>query len=282
MTGCAADADDLLQETFLRALERPPPDMRRPLQPWLVRVAMNLARDSLRKRKRIHYVGQWLPSPVQDDDLESSSISAEGRYSMMESVSMAFLVALEALSPRQRSVLLLRDVFEYSVAETADVLQMSAANVKTTHHRSRKVMAAYDAQRVVSTPALRKQAAGVIADFLEALASKSPRRIEALLCKDVHEISDGGGEFVAALNPIVGAHAVANFFAGITPADVASYRIEVRMLNGFPGVLVRLASPEPRRAPRMAVLPELGRDGKFRVIRSVLASRKLHALDFSF
>jgi len=143
-------------------------------------------------------------------------------------------------------------------------------------------MAAYDAQRVVATPDLCKQAEAAIGDFLVALASRSCQRIEALLCDDAREYSDGGGEFVAALNPIVGAHAVASFFAGITPVDVASYRVELRMLNGLPAVLVRLVSPEPRQAPRMAVLPELGADGKFRVIRSVLASRKLDALDFSF
>jgi len=282
MTGCAADADDLLQETFLRVLEKPPRDLRRAIEPWLVRVAMNLARDSLRRRRRIKYVGQWLPSPVEDADLQIASISAEGRYSMMESVSMAFLVALEALTPRQRAVLLLRDVFGYSVGETSDVLEMSMSNVKTTHHRSRRVMAAYDAERTVSTPSLCKRAEAVIAEFLDALASESPQRIEALLCQDVRETSDGGGEFVAALNPIVGAQAVARFFAGIVPDDGRSYRVEVRMLNGSPGVLVQLTSPALRQAPCMAVLPEIGDDEKIRAIRSVLASRKLTALDFSF
>src|SRR5262249_52124466 len=104
MTGVAADADDLVQETMLRAIEKPPPDSNE-MRPWLVRVAMNLARDHLRRRKRRAYVGPWLPSPVDDDALEIpvEAAGAEGRYDLLESASLAFLLALEALSPKQRA-----------------------------------------------------------------------------------------------------------------------------------------------------------------------------------
>src|SRR5262245_10243167 len=123
MTGNAADADELVQETFTRALERPPVRTDEPWRPWLVRVAMNLSRALFRHGRRSPYRGTWLPSPIEtgaDDPPPAYEIPAEsgspteGRYELLESVSFAFLLALEALTPSQRAVLLLRDVFDYS------------------------------------------------------------------------------------------------------------------------------------------------------------------------
>ena len=130
MTGSAADAEDVVQETFARALERPPARTDAPWRPWLVRVALNLAKDELRRRKRRGYKGPWLPEPIEDSEwIEPSHEpqSTAGRYELLESVSFAFLLALEALSPAQRAVLLLRDVFEYTGAETAEALDLSEA-----------------------------------------------------------------------------------------------------------------------------------------------------------
>src|SRR5262249_26675181 len=109
MTACAADADDLVQDTFARALARPPADPGAPWRPWLVPVALNLGRDLLRHRRRRRYVGPWLPSPIETGDQESPAsyepavtdahgevLTTEGRYDLLESVSFAFLLALEA------------------------------------------------------------------------------------------------------------------------------------------------------------------------------------------
>ena len=165
LSGNAADADELVQETFVRALERPPADLERPWRPWLTRVAVNLGRDLLRRRRRRTYVGPWLPGPVPTaaDGLPCEPVDpAPGpgaRYDRLESVTVAFLLALEALSPAQRAVLLLRDVFDYSVRETADALAMSEANVKTTHLRARRVMESYDRRRVPVTAARRSRPA---------------------------------------------------------------------------------------------------------------------------
>src|SRR5687768_711266 len=122
MTGSAADADDLVQETFVRAIERPPVDMRDGWRAWLARVATNLAIDALRRRKRREYIGPWLPAPIDTageasppaHEIASPEISTEHRYDLVESVSVAFLLALEHLTPRQRAVLILRDVFDYT------------------------------------------------------------------------------------------------------------------------------------------------------------------------
>jgi RNA polymerase sigma-70 factor (ECF subfamily) len=114
MTGSAADADDLVQDTFVRALEKPPADMNAPLRPWLVKVALNLSRDQLRKRRRREYLGPWLPSPVLtegDSPLEieegaTSEMSPVARYDLLESVTLAFLLALEALTPYSVNLLI--------------------------------------------------------------------------------------------------------------------------------------------------------------------------------
>jgi len=148
MTGNAADADDLVQETFVRAMRHPPARIDDCLRPWLVRIAINLGRDLLRRRKRQAYEGVWLPSPIETGDLAAAPVQEPrdersdpaSRYDMLESVSFAFLLALEALTPTQRAVLLLRDVFDYSTAETAQALDLTEANVKVTLLRARRRM----------------------------------------------------------------------------------------------------------------------------------------------
>jgi RNA polymerase sigma factor (sigma-70 family) len=103
LTGCAADADDIVQDTFVRALRRSTPLDDPSWVPWLVRVTTNLGIDVLRGRRRQAYTGPWLPSPIEADQYEEKSKAATGpetRYQMMESVSFAFLLALEALTPR--------------------------------------------------------------------------------------------------------------------------------------------------------------------------------------
>src|SRR6185369_5881739 len=109
MTGSAADADDVCQETFIRLLQKPPAKREEPLRPWLVRVAVNLSRDVLRRRRRQEYTGQWLPAPFETENNEDDFLTAldyetnaensdsnnpSARYEMFESVSFAFLLAL--------------------------------------------------------------------------------------------------------------------------------------------------------------------------------------------
>src|SRR5919201_5269277 len=192
MTGNAADADDLAQETFVRAWERPPARTDEPWRPWLVAVAMNLSRDLLRRRKRQRYEGQWLPSPIETGDETAppsyEPVDEEGnpaaRYDMLESVSFAFLLALEALTPAQRAVLLLRDVFDYSVRETADALDLSESNVKTTHHRARAAMTNYDRRRVIPTSSVRQSTREALFAFLRCLEQHDVAGVEGLLAGD--------------------------------------------------------------------------------------------------
>src|SRR5262249_29549965 len=145
----------------------------------------------------------------------------EARYDLLESVSLVFLLALEALTPRQRAVLLLRDVLDYSVEETAAALGLSEPNVKTTHHRARRALAPYEEARCRPTGEIGERAGDVLKRFVSALTSGDAAAVESLLAADVRALSDGGGEFQAALNPVIGRDRVVRLFLGLmrhTPA----------------------------------------------------------------
>jgi RNA polymerase sigma-70 factor (ECF subfamily) len=287
MTGCAADAEDIVQETFTRALERPPARTSDPWRPWLVRVAVNLARDQLRRRRRRRYVGPWLPSPIETGD-EAAVPAVEpalaggdttaGRYDVLESVSFAFLVALEALTPQQRAVLLLREVFDYDVRETADALGLSASSVKVTHHRARARMATYDRRRCVPTRALQDRTRQALEQLMAALVGGDPRRAERLLAAGVRALSDGGGEFHAARVPIVGPARVARFYTNIATRGPRGARSEMRMVNGLPALVTSLPGPPRGYASRFVTRIDLDPEGRIERLYSVLATRKLTAI----
>jgi RNA polymerase sigma-70 factor, ECF subfamily len=280
MTGSGADADDLVQETFARALASPPPDTTAPWRPWLARVAVNLARDRLRRRRRAPYTGPWLPAPVEtsvDAPLETEPADGddpERRYGMLESVSFAFLLACEALTPRQRAVLLLRDVLDYSVDETARALGLTLPNVKTTHHRARAAMQAYDAARSVPTRALREKTRGALERLAAALVGGDLAAVEAALVPAAVTTTDAGGDFRAALRHVTGASRVARFYLGLMK-KVAPSRVAFRDVNALPAIVVEIDAPPPRVAPRMVLLCDVAEDGRIARMHAVLARAKL-------
>lgn len=286
MTGDAADADDITQETFLRAIERPPARTDIAWRPWLVRVAMNLARDALRRRRRAVRRQPWLPAPIDTGDESAppsyelpadSSSPTEGRYELLESVSFAFLLALEALTPAQRAVLLLRDVFDYTVRETAEALGMSEAAVKTGHHRARRAMAAYDRERCVPTVARQSRTADALFRFMAALQQDDVPALEAMLADGVRSISEGG-EYAAAHNVVSGRSRVLRLVRGLMRHGFDRGMAAVRQLNGLPAMVVDFARSGPRYAPRAVVRIDVDPAGRIAAIHTVLASRKLRAL----
>ncbi len=281
MTGVAADADDLVQETFARALAKPP-RLDAPIKPYLTQVALNLARDALRRRKRQGYVGPWLPSPIETDDeavpVSAEPPSTEGRYDLLESVSFGFLLALEALTPKQRAVLLLRDVFDYSVKETAHALGVSEDDVKTTHLRARRAMAAYDAARSVPTREMQRRNRAALERLMSALLTNDVAAVERELATSVRHLSDGGGEFLAARVPVIGAAKVARFLLRLLEIRGVPRRAELKTLNGFPAVVAWFESERPKDAPIAVLRIEADGEGRVREVHTVLASRKLTAI----
>jgi len=285
MTGSAADADDVVQETFARAVEHPPARPDEPLRPWLTRIAVNVARDALRRRKRRAYVGPWLPSPVETPDAiegvpdgVADEPGAEARYDLRESATFAFLLALEALTPQQRAVLLLRDVLDYSVRETAGVLSLSEGNVKTTHHRARHAMSAYDAARRPATQALGDATRAALERFVGALMTGDAAAAEACLADGVRLTSDGGGEYHAALRPVLGQDRVTRFFMGLQKKIPPVGRFVVRELNGLPALVAEYDAPTPGWGPRFVLRCEVDTAGAIREVYIVVASAKLSAV----
>lgn len=283
MLGSAADADDVVQDTFVRAIERPPQRLDEPVRPWLVKVALNLSRDRLRRRRHRDYVGPWLPSPIETGDEPPPSHepaidgtrTLEGRYDLLESVSFAFLLALEALTPTQRAVLLLRDVFDYSVRETADALDLTEGNVKTTHHRARNAMEEYENRRLIPTSEVQQAARTALAEFMRKLRDHDVGGIEAMLAEDVKTMTDGGGEFRAALRTIVGREKVARFYLAVAETNVVARPKDV---NGMPGLVFDVPSPHEHQAPRYVVSLAMNREGKISEIYVVSATAKLSAI----
>ncbi len=286
MTGSAADADDIVQETFVRAMERPPRRRDIPLRPWLVRVATNLSLDHLRRRKRRDYRGPWLPSPLPTDETESLDMkltapvsdSPSARYDLRESVSFAFLLALEALTPMQRAVLLLRDVLDYSTEETAAALHLSESNVKVHLHRARRRLDEYDKERFAPT-ACAAATQEAIERFLSCLDRGDVECLEKLLTEDAVSLSDGGGKVYAALNPIYGRAKVARLIAGLNEKLKLERRIALRYLNGLPALVVENIGAPDGVAPLFTMHFELDSEGKIRRLSTVLAPDKLTALE---
>jgi len=285
LTGVAADADEIVQETFTRALQRD--GIVGQGRPWLVRVATNLSLDLLRARKRRGYPSSWLPSPVETEGEESGEWDAstvghdvEARYERAESLSYAFLIALEALGPRSRAVLILRDVLDYSAGEVADVLATSEANVRIIHHRARKRMERYDRERRPSLRTLAQETRRALESFLGCLARQDAAGLGALLAETVRTVTDGGGRYTALRRPLVGRAQVASFHLKTAKWRAPVSQVDIRWINGLPAAVIATVTARASQAPRLVLRCEIDGDGKIREVQSVLAPRKLTAVRF--
>ncbi len=287
LTGTPADADDVVQETFARLLAQRPEAVGGSLRPWLVRVATNLGIDALRRRRRRRYEGPWLPGPSETtadaalEELACAGDDPERRYGAAESATYAFLIALEALGPRARAALLLRDVLGYSARETARVLDTSETNARVLHLRGRRALAGYERERCVPDAALYARHREVLERLQRCLAAQDVAGLEALFAEPVRTVTDADGEFTALPAPLLGRARVARFYqrAALHRAN-GGPRSEIRAANGLPALLVALERPVRRQAPRSLLRVELDAAGRVREIQVVLASRKLAPLRF--
>lgn len=274
MTGLASEADDIVQETFLRAIERPPVDTSRPWAPWLTRVAMNLARDRLRRRQRglETYVGPWLPEPAPEAGAES--IEGVGRLVLRESAGFAYLLALEVLTPLQRAVLVLRDVLDFSTREAAEALDASEGSIKTTLHRARAALKKVERP---SAEDLAEQHREAMAALMQPLMQGDLQAVAASLARDVAVYSDAGGEFSAATAVVHGPERAARLFLGLISKHGPPASVEEVALNGTIGWFFTFqADPDkPRVATHQLALLDTDADGRVRRLYTVLASAKL-------
>ncbi|HEY0944070.1 MAG TPA: RNA polymerase sigma-70 factor [Opitutaceae bacterium] len=231
MLGRVAEADDMVQETWLRWQRQNVAGIESP-KAWLVATITRLCIDQLRsaQREREEYYGVWLPEPL----VESHAPAPDETAALADSLSMAFMLMLEALSPAERAVFLLREVFDYEYAEIASIVGKSEANCRQIVRRAKSHL-----PRAVAVPAApNDHARRVVQRFLEATTTGQVGDLLALLADDATLYSDGGGRVVAAGRPIESADHISRFFIGIRGGWPADMKLRFTQINGRPGALM--------------------------------------------
>jgi len=231
MLGSAQDAEDVVQETWLRwdAIGEEARAAVRDPRAFLVRMVTRKALDRLRSaaRRREEYVGEWLPEPL----LTAPDVADD--VELAESVSFAMLTVLETLTPTERAVFVLREVFDMPYGEIAEVIGKSVAAVRQIGHRAREHVAARRPRMEVS----RGEQQEVVERFLAAVTDGDLQGLLDVLAPDVVLVADGGGVVQAVVNPVVGAKKVANLlrpFSRLAPGA----EILPLLLNGGAGARI--------------------------------------------
>jgi RNA polymerase sigma-70 factor (ECF subfamily) len=238
MLGSAAEAEDIVQDAWLRAAS----SSEQPVsaRAWLTTVVTRLCLDRLKAARttREQYVGPWLPEPVPTGAIET----AEDAVSQRESVTMAFLTLLETLSPAERAAFLLREVFDADYADVARVLETTPANARQLVHRA-KARVAEGRPRFEASPERQRE---IVTKFFDAARGGSLESLEQYLAADVTLTSDHGGKAPAATRPVIGASSVARLIAGlwqkaptIDPTPGA-WRLDYADINGETAAVVYL------------------------------------------
>jgi RNA polymerase sigma-70 factor (TIGR02957 family) len=267
--GSAADAEDAVQDAWLKWSAADRSQVADP-KAYLARIVSNLALQRLRstRHQRETYVGPWLPEPILTSGDTADAVTDA------ESVSMAMLVVLETLSPLERAVFVLKEVFDFSHAEIAEAVERSEAAVRQAAHRAREHVRA----RRPRFTADRSRQREVTDRFFAAATGGDINTLMDLLSPDVTLWTDGGGKVRQALRPVVGAQTVAAWFAavgtvtyqGVQPADMNAEIVEI---NGGPGMVFSGAG-----RVIATVTFDVDADGRITTIHNVANPDKLHAI----
>ncbi|MEU8157195.1 RNA polymerase sigma-70 factor [Micromonospora sp. NPDC048986] len=230
MLGSAADAEDVLQETWLRWADADLTTVR-DQRAYLVRITTRLSLNRLRAvgRRRESYVGSWLPEPL----LTAPDVADD--VELAESVSMAMLLVLETLAPTERAVFVLREVFDLGYDEIAEAVDKSSAAVRQIAHRARAHVAARRPRGMVSSADTRR----ALDAFRRAVETGDVQGLLDVLAPDVVLLGDGGGIKQAVLRPVAGADKVARLLCS-THARVATMSLHPAQVNGHPALVLRL------------------------------------------
>jgi RNA polymerase sigma-70 factor, ECF subfamily len=230
MLGSASDAEDIVQDAYLRYAQAP--GEIHALKSFLTTVVTNLCLDHLKSARvrREQYVGPWLPEPVITTD---GALAPLETVEQRESVSLAFLVLLESLTPQERAVFLLHDVFEYGYDEIAGIVGKSAATCRQILHRARARVAERRPRFEPSPEAQRR----LTERFLVAANDGNVAALTDILARDVIAWSDGGGKVHAATRPVYGPDRVIRFLLGLVRKAPPGARIALAEINGGPALL---------------------------------------------
>ncbi|WP_433414115.1 RNA polymerase sigma factor SigJ [Microtetraspora malaysiensis] len=243
LLGSLADAEDVVQETYARwyAMSRERQEAIESPGAWLTRVASRICLDLLgsARARRESYVGEWVPEPLPDRTEwisvrpGGSAVDPADRVTLDESVSMAFLVVLESMTPAERVAFVLHDVFCHSFTEVAEIVGRTPAACRQLASSARRRVRA---SQPPATPAA--QQAGIVRDFKQAWEAKDIEALVGLLDPDATMVSDGGGLVSSVLHPIEGSEKIARYIIAI--ADLApNLAILERTVNGQPGLVAQ-------------------------------------------
>lgn len=263
MLGSAMEAEDIVQDAYLRVREAT--DAKGKIHApgaYLRKTVVRLCMDHLKSAavQREQYIGAWLPEPLPTpDDLHGIEL---------ESISMAFLTLLETLSPVERAVFLLREVFDYEYDEIADIVGKDAAACRQILHRAKVHVAAHRPRFQPDAEAHKT----MLFKFMSAMMTGDINGFMSILATDAVSYSDGGGKVTAATRPLVGAATIAKFFASFAKRATPEYTGELHTFNGQPAFLIRF-----KGTPFWVLLLELDGD-KIGTIRAILNPDKLKAL----
>jgi RNA polymerase sigma-70 factor (ECF subfamily) len=234
--GSTTEADDVLQDSYLRWAQvdlAGVQDTKSYLARLVTRQALNALRAGARRRE--DYVGPWLPEPLLLDEQDPSADVV-----LAESVSMAMLVLLETLSPDERAVFVLREVFGFDYADIASAVDKSVAAVRQVAHRAREHV---QARRKRFTPVDPAENARIAAEFMAAAASGDVHTVMSMLAPDVVWTADSGGKASAARRPVVGADKVARALVGLVSKgmQLPDARVELVTCNAAPAIAIYVA-----------------------------------------
>jgi RNA polymerase sigma-70 factor (ECF subfamily) len=269
MLGTVADAEDAVQDAWLRWSAAPRPDVAQP-RAYLVTTVTHIALNRLQsaRARREAYVGPWLPEP-----LLTATPDAADRAELAESVSLAMLVVLESLTPEERAVFVLHEVFGFTHAEIAAALGRTDTSVRQLMHRAREHVQARRPRFDVDAGQQRE----VTERFLAAAAGGDIDQLMMVLAPDVTLIADGGGKAKAPLRPITGAAKVARFLAAVGKRPymgigISDMTVELAEINGGLGTVIT-SGGKP-----IVVLTTIVAGGRISAIYLVASPDKLRGL----
>jgi RNA polymerase sigma factor (sigma-70 family) len=243
LLGSLAEAEDAVQETYARwyAMSRPQQDAIESPGAWLTTVASRICLTLLgsARARRETYVGEWIPEPLPDraewmTGRAGGSTDPADRVTLDESVSMAFLVLLEAMTPAERVAFILHDVFRYPFAEVARIVGRSPAACRQLASSGRRRVGAAQAP---ATPTARQ--AGLVREFKAAWEAKNINALIGLLDPEARAIADGGGLAVTFLRPIEGGEQIARAWVEIANRSLSTMTLVERTVNGRPGLVAQ-------------------------------------------